>query len=48
MLELDVGSLPICNEGSLVGIVSLGEVATHADEAESGATLEAISEKAGF
>ena len=38
--------LPVMDrEDRLVGIVSLGDVATHADEAESGATLEAISER---
>ncbi|MES2974591.1 MAG: CBS domain-containing protein [Pseudomonadota bacterium] len=40
--------LPVLDrQDKLVGIVSLGDVATNTDEADAGATLEAISEKAG-
>ena len=44
MHELNVGSLPVCSNNQLVGIVPLGDVATNLGAGESGGTLAEISE----
>ena len=47
MAELDSGVLPVGEGDRLVGIVSLGDVAVHADSKQADAAVSAVSEPGG-